>query len=73
MIRNVRLSRRGEIALPKAVVEEMGLVAGDRFEVLIEDADTIVLRLVAGEPNQGLVDLLLACPFTFDVPDREAD
>ena len=49
----------------------MRLQAGDDFEVSIEDEDTISLRRNTQPANRGLVDLLLACPATFEVPARD--
>ena len=67
------LSKKGQIVLPAEVREQLGLCAGDDFEVLVEDDDTFVLRRIARPPNQGLVELLLACPHPFDVPARQRD
>ncbi|GDY21235.1 hypothetical protein LBMAG56_25810 [Verrucomicrobiota bacterium] len=53
--------------------EQLHLVPGDDFEVVIEDEDTITLRRVSTPPNHGLVDLLLACPAPFEIPPRERD
>jgi hypothetical protein len=47
------------------------MTAGEDFEVLIEDEDTIVLRPLSHPANRGLVDHLLACPFPLIIPDRE--
>jgi hypothetical protein len=47
------------------------MTAGDDFEVLIEDEDTIILRHLSHPANRGLVDHLLACPFPLIIPDRE--
>jgi AbrB family looped-hinge helix DNA binding protein len=67
------LSQKGQIVLPGAIREQLQLQAGDDFEVTIEDEDTITLRRVNQPANRGLVDLLLACPATFEVPAREKD
>ena len=50
----------------------MHLHAGDDFEVSIEDEDTITLRRITQPANRGLVDLLLACPVTFEIPAQDA-
>jgi hypothetical protein len=34
---------------------------------------TVPLRRIRGPANRGLVDLLLACPAPFEVPDRDPD
>jgi AbrB family looped-hinge helix DNA binding protein len=67
------LSQKGQLVLPASVREQMKLVPGDDFEVTVEDEDTIVLRRIASPPNRGLVDLLVSCPFPFDVPPRAED
>jgi AbrB family looped-hinge helix DNA binding protein len=67
------LSQKGQIVLPGAVREILGLSVGDDFEVLIEDEDTITLRRIAHPANRGLVDLLLACPASFEIPERDKD
>jgi AbrB family looped-hinge helix DNA binding protein len=67
------LSKKGQIVLPAEVRKQLGLAAGDDFEILVEDDQTIVLRRITRAPNKGLVDLLLECPHPFDVPERERD
>lgn len=67
------LSQKGQIVLPGAVREQLHLRAGDDFEVTIEDEDTITLRRINQPANRGLVDLLLACPASFEIPAREKD
>jgi AbrB family looped-hinge helix DNA binding protein len=67
------LSQKGQIVLPGAIREQLHLQAGDDFEVTIEDEDTITLRRIAQPANRGLVDLLLACPASFEIPAREMD
>ncbi len=67
------LSQKGQIVLPVPVRQQLGLSAGDDFEVVVEDEDTITLRRVARPANRGLVDLLLACPAPFEVPARQSD
>ena len=67
------LSQKGQIVLPGAIREQLHLQAGDDFEVTIEDEDTITLRRIAQPVNRGLVDLLLACPASFEIPAREKD
>jgi len=48
----------------------MNLHAGDDFEFSIKDEDTITLRRITRPANHGLVDLLPACPATFEIPAR---
>ena len=67
------LSQKGQIVLPVPVRQQLNLVAGDDFEVAIEDEDTITLRRISQPANRGLVDLLLSCPAPFELPPRESD
>lgn len=67
------LSQKGQIVLPVPVRQQLHLVPGDDFEVAIEDEDTITLRRISQPANRGLVDLLLACPSSFQIPSRETD
>jgi len=67
------LSQKGQLVLPVPVREQLHLSPGDDFEVAIEDEDTITLRRISTPANQGLVDLLLACPAPFEIPPRERD
>lgn len=67
------LSQKGQIILPGAICEQLHLQAGDDFEVTIEDEDPITLWRVAQPANCGLVDLLLACPASFEIPVREKE
>ncbi|MGJ8632836.1 MAG: AbrB/MazE/SpoVT family DNA-binding domain-containing protein [Luteolibacter sp.] len=67
------LSQKGQIVLPGAIRDQLHLQTGDDFEVTVEDEDTITLRRIAHPANRGLVDLLLACPASFETPDREKD
>jgi AbrB family looped-hinge helix DNA binding protein len=67
------LSQKGQVVLPSPVRQQLHLHAGDDFEVFVEDDDTITLRRISQPPNHGLVDLLLACPATFEIPPRDRD
>ena len=67
------LSQKGQIVLPGVIREQLHLQAGDDFEVTIEDEDTITLRRITQPANRGLVDLLLACPAPFEIPERDKD
>jgi len=67
------LSKKGHIVLPGAVWERLHLQAGQDFEVKVDDEDIITLRRISQPANRGLVDLLLACPFVFEIPPRETD
>ena len=67
------LSQKGQIVLPSAVRQQMHLEPGQDFEVIIDDEDTILLRRVSRPPNHGLIDLLQACPYPFELPPRAND
>jgi AbrB family looped-hinge helix DNA binding protein len=67
------LSQKGQIVLPGAIRERLQLQAGDDFEVTVEDDDTITLRRISHPANRGLVDLMMACPDSFEIPSREKD
>lgn len=67
------LSQKGQIVLPSIVREQMHLEPGQDFEVIIDDEDTITLRRINRPPNHGLVDHLLACPYSFKIPPRSKD
>ncbi|MDP4626302.1 MAG: AbrB/MazE/SpoVT family DNA-binding domain-containing protein [Akkermansiaceae bacterium] len=67
------LSQKGQIVLPGVIRDQLQLQPGDDFEVTVEDEDTITLRRIAHPANRGLVDLLLACPASFEITDREKD
>ena len=67
------LSQKGQIVLPVLIRQELDLSPGDDFEILIEEENTITLRRVSRPPNSGLVDLLSACPASFEIPKRERD
>ena len=67
------LSQKGQVVLPGSVRQQLDLHAGDDFEVFVEDDDTITLRRISHPANHGLVDLLLACPASFEIPPRDRD
>jgi AbrB family looped-hinge helix DNA binding protein len=64
------LSRKGEIVLPGVIRRQLHLQPGDHFEVFAEGEATVTLRRVSHPANYGLVDLLLACPSTFEIGPR---
>jgi AbrB family looped-hinge helix DNA binding protein len=59
---NTTVSTKGQIILPAEIRRQDDIKPGQRFE--IERIDRGEYRLVrrARRPNEGLVDLLLACP-----------
>jgi len=66
------LSAKGQLVLPAIIRKRLQLKAGDDFEVGVED-DIIMLRRISKPANRGLVKLLCACPFSFEIPSREKD
>jgi AbrB family looped-hinge helix DNA binding protein len=67
------LSQKGQVVLPAPIRECLRLAPGDDFEVSIEDNDTITLRRISRPANRGLIDHLLSCPSSFEIPARETD
>ena len=67
------LSGKGQIVLPAAVRDQLGLKPGDDFDVRVDDDETIRLRRTSKPPNAGLVAHLFACPCPFEVPRRRRD
>lgn len=56
------VSTKGQIILPARLRRQDRIRAGQRFEIERIESGEYRLRRVAGRPNEGLVDLLLACP-----------
>jgi bifunctional DNA-binding transcriptional regulator/antitoxin component of YhaV-PrlF toxin-antitoxin module len=64
------LSQKGQVVLPVSVGQWLYLSPGNDFEVAVEDEDTVTLRRISQPAKRGLVDLLPACPSTFEIPAR---
>jgi AbrB family looped-hinge helix DNA binding protein len=56
------ISTKGQIVLPAEIRQRDSIEPGDEFEVERIDAGDYRLRRTKRRPNQGLVDMLLACP-----------
>jgi AbrB family looped-hinge helix DNA binding protein len=56
------VSSKGQIVLPAEIRRLDRVRAGEKFEVERLDCGEYRLKRVAPRPNQGLVELLLACP-----------
>ena len=56
------VSTKGQIVLPAKIRRQDRIRPGQRFEVERIDRGEYRLRRVAARPNEGLVELLLACP-----------
>jgi AbrB family looped-hinge helix DNA binding protein len=67
------LSPSGDLLIPKAVREQIQLEAGDDFDVMVEDDDTIVLRRTSAESEPGWLEVLMACPGPLEIPEREKE
>ncbi len=57
-----RISTKGQIVLPAEFREQDRIQPGEQFDVERLDAGNYRLTRVSPPRNQGLVDLLLACP-----------
>ena len=57
------LSTKGQIVLPQAIRNQLGLVVGSEFEVTAE-GDTIVLRRVTRYPAVSLAEVVGSVAYT---------
>lgn len=56
------VSSKGQVVLPAALRERDGVRAGQKFDIERLDAGQYLLKRQPVPNNEGLVDLLLACP-----------
>jgi AbrB family looped-hinge helix DNA binding protein len=56
------ISSKGQIVVPAEIRREDGIEAGDEFEIERLDHGEYLLRRTRKRRNEGLVELLLACP-----------
>jgi len=56
------ISTKGQIVLPAEIRRQDGIEAGQEFEIERIDRGEYRLVLVSPPRNQGLLELLLACP-----------
>ena len=56
------VSSKGQIVLPAELREQDEIKPGQRFEVERIDRGEYLLKRTPGRRNEGLVELLLACP-----------
>lgn len=56
------VSSKGQIVLPAALREQDRIEPGEEFEVERLDRGEYRLVRVTAQPNEGVVDWLLACP-----------
>lgn len=66
------LSSRGQIVLPAEIRKQDDIEPGEEFEIERIDCGEYRLKRKSPPRNQGLVDLLLACPVKgwYDPPER---
>ena len=56
------ISSKGQIVLPRELRDQDRIVPGQRFEIERLEPGKYLLKKQPGPCNEGLVDLLLACP-----------
>jgi AbrB family looped-hinge helix DNA binding protein len=56
------ISSKGQIVLPAELRQQDGIRPGQEFEVQRLDMGEYLLKRTKRRRNEGLVDLLLACP-----------
>jgi len=56
------ISSKGQIVLPAAIRQQDGIKPGQEFDIQRIDQGQYLLKRTRQRRNQGLVDLLLACP-----------
>jgi AbrB family looped-hinge helix DNA binding protein len=56
------MSSKGQIVLPAELRRQDHIEAGEEFEIERLDRGEYRLKRLAPPPNEGLIDLLLACP-----------
>lgn len=66
------LDRKARIVIPSEMRAKLDLVPGDQVE-LQTNGKTITVSKVKKSRNEGLVDLLLACPVKDFMPERRRD
>lgn len=68
------MSTKGQIVLPQPIRKKVHASPGDAFEFMEGDEpNVIIMRKIASRPNRGLIDALLACPHSFEVPRGRRD
>jgi len=56
------VSSKGQVVLPAEIRRQDRIEPGQEFEIERVDRGEYLLRRKTRQPNEGLVDLLLACP-----------
>jgi AbrB family looped-hinge helix DNA binding protein len=68
------VSSKGQLVLPAEIRRQDDIRPGQKFEIERVDRGEYRLKRAARRPNEGLVELLLACPIKgwFEPLDRTA-
>jgi AbrB family looped-hinge helix DNA binding protein len=64
------LAAKGQVVIPKAIRDALGLSPGDDFEVWAEENGEIVFRPIRKAANRGLADHLGLAPGDLEIPER---
>ncbi len=56
------ISTKGQLVLPQKLRDQLGWSEGDRMHIEPDGEGRVILEKVRPVPNEGLVELLLACP-----------
>ena len=70
------VAAEGTVLLPRRVLRQQKVRAGDKLEVVAvpDEPGVIELRRVRRKPNEGLLELLRACPVKgFRIPGRSKE
>ena len=70
------VTAKGVVVLPRKVLKQHRVRAGDKFEITAapDEPGVIKLRRVGHKPNEGLVELLRSCPAKgFHIPKRSKE
>jgi len=65
--------QKGLSTLPPEEVHDLFRVEPREVSGLIFDDDEIVIEAPLPEGAEGLVDILLACPYPFEIPPRSRE
>ncbi|MEO0413552.1 MAG: AbrB/MazE/SpoVT family DNA-binding domain-containing protein [Verrucomicrobiota bacterium] len=63
------LSTEKNVSIPDTLCQELDISPGDNLEIFRDGADSLVIRKITSRPNEGLIDLLLACPHPIEIAD----
>ena len=70
------VTAKGAVVLPRKVLKQHRVRAGDKFEIstTADEPGVIELRRVPRKPNEGLVKWLYACPVKgISIPKRSKE